>query len=126
MSNTNGAVSQGEEVTQEIRDDLKEVGREIRQRANDVKDEVVKQLYGAAETIRKEAKESHLEGDGKAAAHEVAKGLEKAANYLHSRSVEKMGDDATRVVRRNPMRAVMTALIVGLILGVLLKGGDKK
>jgi ElaB/YqjD/DUF883 family membrane-anchored ribosome-binding protein len=125
MTNTNGAATQAEDVQQEVKEELKEVGREVRKRANDVKDEVVKQLFGAAETIRKEAKEAHLEGEGKSAAYDVAKGLEKAANYLNSRSVEKMGDDATRVVRRNPMRAVMVALIVGLLLGIMLKGGDK-
>ncbi len=125
MANTNGAATQAEDIQQEEQDDLKEVGREIRKRANDVKEEVVKQLFGAAETIRKEAKEAHLEGDGKTAAYDVAKGLEKAATYLNSRSVEKMGDDATRVVRRNPMRAVMVALIVGLLLGIMLKGSDK-
>lgn len=126
MAHTNGAATQADDVKQDVQDDLKEMGREIRQRANDVKQEVVKQLYAAAETIRKEVKESQLEGDGKNTANDVAKGLEKAATYLNSRSVEQMGGEATRVVRRNPMRAVMVAFIVGLLLGVIVRGGDKK
>jgi hypothetical protein len=55
-------------------------------------------------------------------ADELAKGLEKAASYLNSKSVEDMGGDATRVVARYPLRAVFITFIVGLLIGIMMRG----
>jgi ElaB/YqjD/DUF883 family membrane-anchored ribosome-binding protein len=86
----------------------------------------VKQLNTAAESIRKEARESTDSADARKAADEVAKGLEKAAHYLNSRTVEQMGEDATRVVQRNPMRVMFIAFVVGWLMGMMMRGGEKR
>ncbi len=118
---TNGVGETLADAAQDVAAKSRELGRELRQRANDVRKEAAKQLFAAAETIRKEAREAGAAGDVKQGADEIAKGLEKAAAFLRDRSVEQMGDEAVRVVRKNPMRAVIVAFIVGLIIGLLLR-----
>lgn len=118
---TNGVGETLADAAQDVAAKSRELGREFRQRANDVRKEAAKQLFAAAETIRKEAHEAGAAGDVKQGADEIAKGLEKAAAFLRDRSVEQMGDEAVRVVRKNPMRAVIVAFIVGLIIGLLLR-----
>ncbi|NWG18169.1 MAG: hypothetical protein HXY41_16215 [Chloroflexi bacterium] len=123
---TNGTTDKkAEDAAQEIARDLRELQRELRGRANDVRKEVVKQLYAGAQTIRREASEAKVGGEAKRNADELARGLEKAASYLNSRSIEDMGEEAVRVVRKNPMRAVMVAFGVGLLMGIMMRGGDK-
>jgi ElaB/YqjD/DUF883 family membrane-anchored ribosome-binding protein len=116
MADDNGsAEKRTEEVAQEL-------GRELRNRAEDVRKETVKQLNKAAATIRKEARESDAGGELKQSADDIAKGLEKAASFLNSRNIDQMGQEATRVVQKNPIRAVVIALIVGLLVGIMMKG----
>jgi ElaB/YqjD/DUF883 family membrane-anchored ribosome-binding protein len=126
MNGTNGAGEKVHDTTQEFSQDLNELGRELRVRANDIRKEAVKQLNTAADSIRKEVRESTDSSDAHKAADEVAKGLEKAATYLNNRTVEQMGEDATRVVRRNPMRMLFIAFVVGWLLGMMMRGGDKR
>src|SRR3990170_1820017 len=95
---SNGHVTTSEDVIDEAKLELAELGRELRDRADEVRVEVVKQLQAAAETIRKEAKERKAKGEVREAADNLAKGLEKTANYLNSRDVENLGEEATRVI----------------------------
>ncbi len=123
MADENGNVEKRtEELAQQAAQELRELRRELRNRAEDVRKETVKQLNKAAETIRKEAHESTAGGDLKQSADDIARGLEKAASYLNSRNVDQMGEDATRVVQKNPIRAVIIALIVGLLVGIMMRG----
>lgn len=121
----NGQADDMQEVAEDIQRELRELQRQLRGRANDVRKEVVKQLYTGAETIRKEARQSSAADEAKSSADEIARGLEKAASYLNSRSVEDMGEEAVRVVRRNPMRAVIIAFVVGLLMGIMMKGDNR-
>lgn len=130
MSDTNGAkdavkadevVEAAREQAEKARAELQDFSREIRQRANDARKEVVKQLHTAAETIRKEARENKGNDEMKNAADNLANGLERAANYLNSRNVEDMGDEVVKVVRRNPTRVMMILFVVGVIVGVFLR-----
>lgn len=125
MAPTNGAQEKVEDVAQDVTKELKELGRELRGRANDVRKEAAKQLNKTAETIRKEVRQAGADDDATQKADELAKGLEKAAAYLNSKSVEQMGTDATRVVQRYPLRAVFITFIVGLLLGMMLRGDNK-
>jgi ElaB/YqjD/DUF883 family membrane-anchored ribosome-binding protein len=124
MADSNGAADQkkAEDLAKEAAQELQELRRELRKRAEDVRKETVKQLNKAAETIRKEAHEAAIEDEFKDSADNIAKGLEKAASYLNSRTVDDMGEDASRVVRKNPLRAVIISLIVGVLLGMMMRG----
>jgi ElaB/YqjD/DUF883 family membrane-anchored ribosome-binding protein len=123
MSNSNGNTT--EHIAQEANEELQELGRELHKRAEDARKEVVKQLNAAASTIRKEANEAKATGEVKASADSVAKGLEKAAHYLNSRSVDRLGEDAVRVVRKNSMTAVIIAFVIGLLIGLMMRGDNK-
>jgi ElaB/YqjD/DUF883 family membrane-anchored ribosome-binding protein len=126
MTGTNGTGEKVEDAVQDVSKEIGELGRELRQKANDIRKEAVKQLNAAAESIRKEARESSDNPEAYKTADEVAKGLEKAAHYLNNRSVEQMGVEARRVVKRNPMRMIFITFVVGFLLGISMRGGDKK
>jgi ElaB/YqjD/DUF883 family membrane-anchored ribosome-binding protein len=126
MSTPNGTAEKIQDVTQDAAKELGEVARELRHKANEIRKEAVSQLNKAAESMRREVRANTDDGAAHKTADEVAKGLEKAAHYLNTRSVEQMGDEATKVVRRNPMRVMLITLGVGIILGLLLRGSDKK
>jgi ElaB/YqjD/DUF883 family membrane-anchored ribosome-binding protein len=100
-----------------------EIGRQLRQQADHARSEVVAQLQNAAETIRKEASAATLQEDERRAVEGIATGLERAASYLSSRNIDQMGEDATAVLRKRPVRAMLIALIVGVILGWLFSRG---
>jgi uncharacterized protein YukE len=125
MADTNGTEERVHETAQEVSEELRELGRELRHRADDVRKEAAKQLNTAAQTIRKEVRQAGAEGDIQEKADDLAKGLEKAASYLNSRSVEQLGGDATRVVQHYPLRAVFITFIIGLLLGLMLRGDNK-
>lgn len=115
-----------QDVANDVSKELGELGRELRQRANSVRKEAVKQLNHAAESIRKEARQTTDDKNAHQTADEVAKGLEKAAHYLNTNSVEQMGTEATKAVRQNPISALLIALGVGMVIGLLLNSGSKK
>jgi|GEM_PF-753954 len=123
------ATEKVEELKQMAQDQISqnapEVQRRLRETADDAKKEVVKQLNVAAETIRREAREANAGDDLKRNADDVAKGLEKAASYLGNRSVDEMGEDATRVVKNNPWRSVSVIFLIGLVIGMILRGDNK-
>jgi ElaB/YqjD/DUF883 family membrane-anchored ribosome-binding protein len=126
MAPNNGTDEKIEDVAQDVAKELREMGREFRHRANDVRKEAAKQLHTAAATIRKESRQAGAGEELTQNADELAKGLEKAAHYLNSKSVEQMGDDATRVVQRYPLRAVIITFVVGALIGIMLRGSDNK
>lgn len=126
MSATNGtAAEKAEQVAQEAQEELQELSRELRKRAEDARKEVVKQLNTVADTIRREARDAHASGEVKASADSVAKNLEKAAHYINSRSVDRLGEDAVRVVRKNSMTAIIIAFVIGLLIGLMMRGDSK-
>jgi ElaB/YqjD/DUF883 family membrane-anchored ribosome-binding protein len=103
-----------------------EFGREARKRTEDLKNDLAGQLFQAASTLRKEARAAKAGDDAIRTADKMSKNLEKAGTYLRRHSLDDMGDEATRAVRRNPWRIVLIALAIGVILGVLLRGDDKQ
>jgi ElaB/YqjD/DUF883 family membrane-anchored ribosome-binding protein len=126
MNGQNGTGEKVQDAAHDVAKELGELGRELRQRANSVRKEAVKQLNHAAESIRKEARDTTEDIDAHKTADEVAKGLEKAAHYLNTNSVEQMGSEATKVVRQNPISALLIALGIGMVIGLLLNSGNKK
>lgn len=111
-----------EEVKQKMADfDVNEARREALALADDIRKEAAKKLNAAAERIRSEVREKEVDEDGIEKADEVATHLEKTANYLNDHTVEQMSEDATKVVVENPWRAVLIALVIGLVLGMIMR-----
>ncbi len=128
MTDTNGQVkeqqSDAQEIAQRTREELLELGRELRKRAEAVRVEAVKQLHQAADAIRKEARERETDEMMRENADKLAKGLERTAHYLNSHTVEQMGEDAAATVRKNPFRTLGMVFIVGVFIGMFLRRGD--
>jgi hypothetical protein len=122
MAPHNGTDEKVQEAAQDVSKELRELGRELRGRANDVRKEAAKSLNTVASTIRKEVRDVGAGNEAMQSADELAKNLEKAAAFLNSKSVEDMGGDATRVVQRYPLRAVFVTFIVGLLIGIVMRG----
>ena len=126
MNGQNGSGEKVQDTARDVAKEFAELGRELRQRANSVRKEAVKQLNHAAESIRREARDTTEDSTAHQTADEVAKGLEKAAHYLNTNSVEQMGSEATKVVRQNPISTLLVALGIGMVIGLLLNSGNKK
>jgi ElaB/YqjD/DUF883 family membrane-anchored ribosome-binding protein len=114
------------EPIQDVTPDLGEISRELREKANEIRKDAVSTLHQAAETIRREARENTEDNGVHKTADDVATGLEKAANYLNNHSVEDMGAEATQAVKNNPVPALLLIFGIGLLIGMLLRGGGRK
>ena len=101
--------------------DVNEVRREALARADEVRKEAAKKLNTAAETIRKEVREADADSEAVARADDVARHLERTATYLSNNTIEQIGEDATEVVVENPWRAVLVALVVGFVFGMIMR-----
>ncbi len=104
---------------------ISELGREARKTAHDAKKDMVKTLHTAAHTIRKEAREANASKEIREQADSVAEGFERAAHYLKKHSYEDIGEDVVEGVRANPWRTLAIIFIVGLVIGLILRGGDQ-
>ncbi len=83
-------------------------------------------LLSAAETLRREA----IKGGNDAMirqSQQLARGMEKAALYLDSHTLDQMSADASEAVKENVWQSIGIAFIVGLLLGILLgNSGDHR
>lgn len=112
------------EAIDSLRDVSRDVGRDARGRAEDVKKDAVKLLHNAADSIRHEARRSGANREVRESVDSVARGLEHAAHYLKRHSYEDMGKDMTRGVQANPWRTMAIIFVVGVLLGLMLRGDD--
>jgi ElaB/YqjD/DUF883 family membrane-anchored ribosome-binding protein len=120
MSENNGTANV-EDLGKIASENLHEARRQAIKRAEDAKREAVKQLHNVAGTIRKQVREKETSEEIVANADHIADGLEKAANYLSSHSVEQMGSEATKAVRDNPWQSITIVFIIGLLVGLFLR-----
>lgn len=115
---TNGTESVADAVSKNPND----FAREVRHTADEAKSNMVKTLYEAAKTMRKEARDAGAADEVLHGVDDVAKGFEKAATYLKNHSYEDMGEGAVKTVRTYPVQTMAILLIVGVIIGLLLRG----
>ena len=125
---TNGKHDAAGERAEKLADDASknasEVGRELHQQADIAKSEMVKALYEAAKALRRETREAGVPDEVQGRVDDVAKGFEKAAGYLKSNSYGEIGEDAVRTVKRYPTQTMAILFVVGVIIGLLLRGSN--
>lgn len=122
MVKKNGAdPQQVKEAADDVRADLRELGREIYKQADAARKDVVRQLYDAADNVRKRAQ--NAEGDARHSADRIARNLEYTANYLNTRTVDQ-AQELTEEAANNVWQSVALAFIVGLIIGLFLSRRD--
>jgi ElaB/YqjD/DUF883 family membrane-anchored ribosome-binding protein len=113
-----------EDLFEDAGKNLSEFGREARHKADGAKRDMVKTLHDAAHTIRKEARGGNVSRDVRDHADNVARGFERAAHYLNRHSYEDIGEDITEGVKANPWRTLAVIFVIGLIIGLILRGDD--
>lgn len=113
MATTNGAEG--------ISVDINEIRREALAKAEEIRKEAAKKLNAAAESIRKDVRQHDADKEAVEKADEVAKHLEDTARYLGSHTLEDMGEEAVKVVQKYPWRTLAVVLVIGMIIGLLLR-----
>ncbi len=92
---------------------------EIRARADAVKGAAATSLRSAADNIRQEIGKAQ-NSEFAQQAEQLARGMEKTAQYLNDNSFEQMSEDVVETVRKNPWRALGLAFFLGVITGIIL------
>ncbi|MDX2162506.1 MAG: hypothetical protein SF162_14365 [bacterium] len=117
-----------DDIGGELKDFGKEFGREARENADELKTNVVRQLYETAKSMRREARQRGVRGDSLKSVDGMAKGLERAAHYLKRNSYEDMTEDVEKVVstsvKRNPMQVLLIVFAIGLVIGLILRNSN--
>ncbi|MFN8451635.1 MAG: hypothetical protein U0521_24360 [Anaerolineae bacterium] len=111
-----------EQVAEDATKTVAELGRELHHHADNVKSDMVKTLYEAAKTLRKESREAGAGEEVQERLDDVATGFEKAAGYLKRNSYSDIGEDAVRTAKNNPMQTMALIFIIGVVIGLLLRG----
>jgi ElaB/YqjD/DUF883 family membrane-anchored ribosome-binding protein len=114
----------------ETMDDLREraasLGSKIKDKASQfgttVSSTVDRQRETAARGLDRAASSLH-EGVGSAAkvGHGVADGMESTATYLRSHSFGDMGNDVMTLCRKHPVQALVSAAVLGFVVGRLIR-----
>ncbi|KXK12448.1 MAG: hypothetical protein UZ15_CFX003003482 [Chloroflexi bacterium OLB15] len=115
-----------EDAAEQVNEQLAELGRSARKKADEAKGEAVKGLNNIAETIRREAREAGADDDALKSADAVAANLEKAAQYLKKNSYEDIREDVEERVKENTFMLIGIVFVVGLVLGLILRGGGNR
>jgi len=115
-----------EKIASDAAESLHDLGRDARGTAEEVKKQAVKLLNNAADAIRREARQAGAKGEIRDSVDGVASGLEHAAHYLKKNSYEDMGEDVAKTVRKNPLRTLAIIFVVGVIIGMMLRGDDDR
>lgn len=128
MSTENGHVdrSAAPESTGAANADASELARELRQQADAARKTMIKTLNDSALTLRQVTRDAGAPQEVTGAVDDVAKGFERAATYLHDHTVDEIRQDAETTVKENSTVILIIVLIIGVFVGLMLRGGDKK
>ena len=111
-----------EQIAEEASKTAAELGRELHHHAENAKSDMVKTLFDAAKALRKQSHEAGASEEVQERLDDVATGFEKAASYLKTNSYSDIGEDAVRTAKNNPMQTAALVFIIGVIIGMLLRG----
>ena len=111
-----------EKIADDVSKNVSEIGRELHHHAENAKSDMVKALYEAAKSLRKQTRDVGAAQDVQERVDDVAKGFEKAAGYLKHNSYSDMGEDAVHTVKRYPMQTIAIIFVVGVVIGLLMRG----
>jgi len=105
----------------DVQAEMRELRRELVNRALLAKDRVVEELQRTAEHLRHEVEGVEDVGAQQRAA-ELAAELERTATYLEDHTFEDISQNMTQVAQANIWQSLGIAFLLGLVLGLLLGG----
>ena len=94
-----------------IKDRASQLGNTVSQTMDRQRENAAKGLDRAASTLHEGA------GSAAKAAHGLADGMESTASYLRTHSWGDMGSDIGEVCRRHPVQALISAGVLGFLVG---------
>jgi ElaB/YqjD/DUF883 family membrane-anchored ribosome-binding protein len=110
----------------DIRDRAANIGAKIKDKASQfgstVSGNLDRQRENAARGLDRAASSLH-DGVGSAAkmGHGVADGMESTASYLRSHNFGEMGNDVMSLCRKHPVQALVSAAVLGFVMGRLIR-----
>ena len=96
-----------------------DLGRQALKVAEQARQQSAKGLQTAADKLRKEVREGDADEEAIRRADQFADNLEKTALYLKENTVPEMGEQFEARVKQDPYKALIIALVVGLVIGFL-------
>jgi ElaB/YqjD/DUF883 family membrane-anchored ribosome-binding protein len=106
----------------EVRERAASIGSRIKEKATQfgstMSEQADRQRENAAKGLDRAASSLH-DGIGSAAkmGHGLADGMESTATYLRDHSFGEMGNDVMTLCRRHPVQALVSAAVLGFIVG---------
>ena len=127
FTETDGSLS--EKITDaaaQVKDKVSKLRRDAKDTINDNRDTAASGLEKAAAAVHQKAES--LPGGKKvsAVAHATADRLTSTAEYVRGHDVDSMMADVERLVRRNPGPALLTAGIIGFLVGRAFTSHDDR
>jgi len=117
-----------EDATEEVKDRVADITSRVKDKAGQVAETVSEKLgqqrESAAEGLNRAASTIHDNADAVPGGpklvkmtHNVADGMESAADYLRDHDFSQMGKDVMNVCRRYPTQSLVAALALGFLIG---------
>ncbi len=122
--NNDHVADKAEQLVDEAGKSIHELGREAHQKAETAKSDMVKTLYDTAKNLRKQARDAGASHEARERIDDVADGFEKAASYLKHNDYGDIGEDAVKTVQRYPLQVMAVILVIGVIIGLILRGSN--
>jgi hypothetical protein len=106
-----------EDLASKVKDKANRAGNAISDTIDRRRGTAADGLDRFAETIH--AKAGSVPGGARMerAAHSVANGIETTASYLRDHRVSEMKDDLVSACRKHPAQALVSALVIGFVIG---------
>jgi len=112
-----------DQVSSEAAKAIADARKAMRSSAAIAKEKASDSLLTAADAIRAESLK-HDNEELRNQAQTLARGMEKTALYLDSRTLDQMSSDATEVVKQNVWQTLGIVFVLGLLLGLIFGGRD--
>lgn len=98
-------------LSSKIKERATQIGSTVSQNVDKQRENAAKGLDRAASTIHEGA------GSAARAAHGLADGMQSTASYIRSHSLGDMGSDVGELCRKHPVQALISAGVLGFLLG---------
>ena len=96
-----------------------DLGKQALKMADQARLQSAKGLQSAADKLRKEVREGEADEEAVRRADQFADNLEKTAFYLKENTVPERGEKFEAGVKQDPYKALLIALVVGLVIGCI-------
>ncbi len=122
MTQDNGttAMPDAQAFAQEAQERLQELGKSLNAGVEQARMTIAKQLRELIQRVRQETAEKPLDAAVQEQVNRVTTRIDDMATYLETHKVEDIRKQVTHTVQENTFWAILIALIVGFVIGVLV------